>query len=64
MIYAISRLKEIELKLKRKIRQLNDLEKSSHNELITDIRFENDRKLDNIQEALEVLEEAYKNTDY
>jgi hypothetical protein len=64
MVYAISKLVEIELELKQKIKRLNRVEKSTSEEIISDIRLEYDHKLESIQEAIEILKDDYENTIY
>lgn len=62
MVYAIAKLTEIELELKTKIKEVNEIEKTSTSEVVSNIRYELDMQLQSIQEAIKELKEVHENT--
>lgn len=64
LVYAIAKLTEIELELITKIKMVNEAEKSTDSEVISNIRRELDMQLQSIQEAIEELKEVHRNIIY
>lgn len=64
MIYAISKLTEIELELVTEINLVNEEEKSTNSEVVSNIRSKLEMQLQSVREAIEELKEIHKNTIY
>jgi len=64
MIYAISKLTEIELELVTEINLVNEEEKLTNSEVVSNIRSKLEMQLQSVREAIEELKEIHKNTIY